>query len=141
MLFRSESESKKVGNVSVPDAVMGAIREGDCLLLELPIEERVELLLEDYDFFAKDPEFFCQRLDVLTDLRGKAVVEAWKAQVRSGEYAQLASVVRALLEVHYDPGYASSTRRNYKHIDAHKLIAACARSVLSDGSFVRQVLA
>ena len=135
-----ESESKKVGNVSVPDALISAIRDGDCLLLQLPMEERVALLLEDYDFFVQDPEFFCQRLDVLTDLRGKAVIDHWKVQVRSGDKAQLANVVRELLEVHYDPGYASSTKRNYKKLDAHKLIAARARSVLADGDFVRGIL-
>ena len=135
-----ESESKKVGNVSVPDALISAIRDGDCLLLQLPMEERVALLLEDYDFFVKDPDFFCQRLDVLTDLRGKAVVEAWKTQVRSGDKAQLANVVRELLQVHYDPGYASSTKRNYKKLDAHKSIAARARSMLADGDFVRGIL-
>ena len=135
-----ESESKKVGNVSVPDALITAIRDGDCLLLELPIEERVALLLEDYDFFVQDPEFFCQRLDVLTDLRGKAVIDAWKTQVRSGDNTQLANVVRELLQVHYDPGYASSTQRNYKKLDAHYLIAARARSMLADGIFVQKIL-
>ncbi len=136
-----ESESKKVGNVSVPDALISAVREGDCLLLELPMQERVELLLEDYDFFVKDPEFFCQRLDVLTDLRGKAVIDAWKAQVRSGDKAQLANVVRELLQVHYDPGYASSTQRNYKKLSAHKLVAARARSMLASSVFVQEILA
>jgi tRNA 2-selenouridine synthase len=97
----AESESKKVGNVSIPDA-------------------RVQLLLEDYDFFVKDLDFFCARLDVLKDLRGKAVIDDWKARARSG---QLASVVRELLEVHYDPGYASSTRRNYALFDASEVIA------------------
>ena len=135
-----ESESKKVGNVSVPDALITAIRDGDCLLLELPTEERVALLLEDYDFFVQDPEFFCQRLDVLTDLRGKAVIDAWKTQVRSGDNTQLANVVRELLQVHYDPGYASSTQRNYKKLDAHYLIAARARSMLADGIFVQKIL-
>lgn len=106
-----ESESKKVGNVRVPDALIDAMRESPCIDLVLSDEERVALLLEDYDFFVKDSEHFCQRLEALTELRGKAVVEAWIARVRSGQTPQ---VVLELLKQHYDPMYAASITRNFK---------------------------
>jgi tRNA 2-selenouridine synthase len=134
----AESESKKVGNVSVPDVLMAALRASPCARLELPIEERVQLLMEDYDFFVKDPAFFCTRLDVLKDLRGKAVIEDWQARVHLG---QVEGVVRELLELHYDPGYASSTRRNYQQFDASYLIAAHVRSTLTSNAFALQILA
>lgn len=106
-----ESESKKVGNVAVPESLIASMRAGACLRLDLPDDERVRLLLEDYAFFASDPEFFCARLAALVQLRGRAQVEAWQAQVRSGD---VEPVVRELLVKHYDPGYAESTRRNFK---------------------------
>jgi tRNA 2-selenouridine synthase len=134
----AESESKKVGNVSVPDALMTALRASPCARLELPIEERVALLMEDYDFFVKDAAFFCSRLDVLKDLRGKAVIDDWKARVHAG---QVEGVVRELLELHYDPGYATSTRRNYQQFDASYLIAAGDRSVLASRDFCLKILA
>jgi tRNA 2-selenouridine synthase len=134
----AESESKKVGNVSVPDALMTALRASPCARLELPIEERVALLMEDYDFFVKDPAFFCSRLDVLKDLRGKAVIDDWKARVHAG---QVEGVVHELLELHYDPGYATSTRRNYQQFDASYLIAAGDRFVLSSRDFCLKILA
>ncbi len=134
----AESESKKVGNVSVPDTLMTALRASPCARLELPIEERVQLLMEDYDFFVKDPTFFCARLDVLKDLRGAAVIDDWKARVQAG---QVEGVVRELLELHYDPGYASSTRRNYQQFDASYLIAAYARSTLASNVFALKILA
>ncbi len=105
-----ESESKKVGNVAVPEALMAAMRASPCLRLELATEERVQLLLEDYAFFRDDPRFFCERLSALTQIRGRAQVEAWQASVRSGD---VETVVRELLEKHYDPGYAGSTSRNF----------------------------
>lgn len=105
-----ESESRKVGNVAVPDALIAAMRASPCLRLELADEERVQLLLEDYDFFVKDSEFFCQRLSALTELRGKAVVQGWQEQVRAGHTD---AVVRELLVKHYDPGYAASIARNF----------------------------
>lgn len=106
-----ESESKKVGNVAVPEALIAAMRASECLRLDLADEERVRLLLEDYAFFSTDPGFFCQRLDALVQLRGREQVQAWQAQVRAGD---IEPVVRELLLKHYDPGYASSTARNFK---------------------------
>jgi len=105
-----ESESKKVGNLRVPDALIEAMRASPCIDLQLPDEERVALLLEDYDFFVKDPEFFCRRLEALTELRGKTVVGEWVAQVREG---RIADVVLDLLKQHYDPTYAASIARNF----------------------------
>lgn len=106
-----ESESKKVGNVRVPDALIDAMRDSPCIDLQLADEERVALLLEDYDFFVKDPDFFCQRLEALSELRGKAVVGEWTEKVKAG---QTAEVVLELLTRHYDPMYAQSIERNFK---------------------------
>jgi tRNA 2-selenouridine synthase len=79
-----ESESKKVGNVAVPETLIAAMRGSPCLRLDLPDDERVQLLLEDYAFFSREPDFFCQRLDALVQLRGREQVQAWQAQVRAG---------------------------------------------------------
>jgi tRNA 2-selenouridine synthase len=106
-----EAESKKVGNVRVPDALIDAMRASPCLDLQLPDEQRVALLLEDYDFFVKDPLHFCQRLDALGELRGHETVQAWQHAVMAGE---IPMVVLALLQQHYDPMYAASIRRNFK---------------------------
>jgi tRNA 2-selenouridine synthase len=95
--------------------------------------------LEDYDFFVKDPDFFCARLDVLRDLRGHEQINQWQAMIRSGDAAQLAQVVHELLEKHYDPGYLSSTRRNFKQFDASLLIASGARSMWADATFLSNI--
>jgi tRNA 2-selenouridine synthase len=106
-----ESESKKVGNLRVPDALMDAMRASPCIDLRLPDAQRVGLLMEDYDFFVADPAHFCDRLMALVELRGKAVVEGWIEKVRAGKTAE---VVLELLTLHYDPMYAQSIRRNFK---------------------------
>ena len=77
-----ESESKKVGNVAIPEGLITAMRAAPCLQLDLCDEERVELLLEDYDFFVKDIEFFCERLVALTEARGKETVHDWQTRSR-----------------------------------------------------------
>jgi tRNA 2-selenouridine synthase len=70
----------------------------------------VALLMEDYKFFVDDQALFCHRLDALVAIRGKAVVDAWKANVQNG---RIEDVVRELLVLHYDPTYASSMVRNF----------------------------
>jgi tRNA 2-selenouridine synthase len=106
-----EAESKKVGNVSVPETLMETMRASDCIDLTLPLQERVELLMEDYAFFAQDPEQFCNRLTTLTEVRGKVVIDQWQLLVRSGQIHQ---VVQELLAQHYDPTYARSVERNFR---------------------------
>jgi tRNA 2-selenouridine synthase len=132
-----ESESKKVGNLAVPEALIAAMRASPCLRLDLPDDERVKLLLEDYGFFARDPDLFCERLAALVQLRGREVVQAWQAQVRAGE---IEPVVRELLVKHYDPGYASSTERNFVRFGDAKAIAPRDRTPEAMAELARELV-
>ncbi len=120
-----ESESRKVGNLAVPESLILAMRASPCYSLELPDEERVKLLLEDYDFFVKDPSFFSKRLDALITIRGKQVVEDWQAKIAAG---QTEDVVRDLLKLHYDPTYFASMQRNFLQIQKATVLRADNRS-------------
>jgi tRNA 2-selenouridine synthase len=133
-----ESESKKVGNVAVPDALMAAMRASPCLRLALPDAERVALLMEDYAYFAADQALFCERLGALTTLRGKAVVQGWQAQVAEGE---IEAVVRDLLVRHYDPGYAASMQRSFALYGSATDIAARDRSPGAMAQLAGEILA
>ena len=120
-----ESESKKVGNVAIPEGLITAMRAAPCLQLDLSEDERVLLLLEDYDFFVKDIEFFCDRLGALTQARGKDLVTSWQVRARAGD---VASVVRELLAHHYDPVYLQSMKRNFEQYQARVTILPANRS-------------
>jgi tRNA 2-selenouridine synthase len=133
-----ESESKKVGNVVVPQALIEAMRGSPCLRLDLADDERVRLLLEDYAFFSRDTELFCERLAALTELRGREQVQAWQAQVRAGD---IEAVVRELLVKHYDPGYASSTERNFKGFAEARAIAPRDRTPDAMAALARELVA
>jgi tRNA 2-selenouridine synthase len=121
-----ESESKKVGNVAVPEGLIAAMRRSTCLQLELSEDERVKLLLQDYDFFVKDIEFFCDRLSALTQARGKETVALWQASARAGD---VASVVRELLVKHYDPVYLQSMQRNFTQYEKAQVLRPADHSV------------
>jgi tRNA 2-selenouridine synthase len=120
-----ESESKKVGNLSVPSSLVEVMRQSPCLDLHLPDDERVALLMEDYDHLVRDVDLLCDRLAVLIPLRGRVVVSGWMALARSG---QLPQVVEDLLAQHYDPAYLQSMQRNFIQFGESKIIAPNDRS-------------
>jgi len=133
-----ESESKKVGNVAVPEGLITAMRAAPCLQLDLSEDERVALLLEDYDFFVKDIEFFCEKLTALTLARGKETVSRWQQSSRNGD---VASVVRELLVLHYDPVYMQSIKRNFEQYPHAEVLTPRDRSLAAMGELARHMLA
>jgi len=109
----AESESRRIGRLQVPPALIEAMRAAPCLSLELPTPARIRLLLQDYAHFASDPQRLGARLDSLTPLHGHAVIAHWRQLAQSGALPQLAA---ELLERHYDPAYRRSLGRNFSGI-------------------------
>ncbi|MBS1170145.1 MAG: ybbB [Burkholderiaceae bacterium] len=105
-----ESESKKVGNLRVPEALMETMRASPCISLQLSHPNRVRLLMEDYDHFVREPALLNEKLAILTQLHGKQKIAHWQAQALSG---QMDALVDALLVEHYDPLYLRSIDRNF----------------------------
>jgi tRNA 2-selenouridine synthase len=105
-----ESESKKIGALRVPDALITAMRASRCLRLEVPLAARVHLLTEDYVHFLHDPETINRQLGYLTGLRGSETIAAWQALVNRQAWPEL---VTDLLAQHYDPAYLKSLSHNY----------------------------
>ena len=105
-----ESESRKIGRLQVPDAVLEGMRAAPCVRLHTADAARVRILREDYAELAADTAALQQRLRALRELRGHAVVERWCELVTQGALDEL---VVELLTQHYDPGYRGSSERNY----------------------------
>ncbi|MBS1188053.1 MAG: ybbB [Burkholderiaceae bacterium] len=105
-----ESESKKVGNLRVPEALMETMRASPCIALQLSRPNRVRLLMEDYDHFVREPAFLNEKLAILTQLHGKQKITHWQEQALAG---QMDALVEALLVEHYDPLYLRSIDRNF----------------------------
>jgi tRNA 2-selenouridine synthase len=105
-----ESESKKVGNLRVPEVVMERMRAAPCIALTLSRPNRVRLLMEDYQHFCADPSALNTQLDHLVQLHGRARIDAWHAMANGG---QMPDLVDQLLVEHYDPAYLRSIDRNF----------------------------
>jgi tRNA 2-selenouridine synthase len=105
-----ESESKKIGELQIPDGLISAMRSSTCIQLAVPRDARIRLLIEDYGHFLRQPDILLARLNCLTELRGKETINAWRALIEQRDWPAL---VGALLDQHYDPAYTKSLGRNY----------------------------
>ena len=105
-----ESESKKVGGVHIPDALMEKIRHGHCIELRSSLSTRVSWLLHEYPHFVQNPNQFKEKLSLLTSRYGKVQIADWCEQIDAGRFEEL---VTDLLVKHYDPSYQSSIARNF----------------------------
>ena len=109
-----ESESKKIGKVQLPDALLGGMRKGETIAIDAPMPQRVQLLREDYAHFEDDPKFLIERLAFLRPLIGGEEFAAWE---ELAERHEVPTLFERLMRNHYDPTYRRSILRNYPDID------------------------
>ncbi len=133
-----EGESRKIGQVQVPEALITRMRASECVLLETAREARVALLLDEYRHFFADLPALNLQLDCLVALHGRERIGEWKAMAARGEWPAL---VARLLEEHYDPAYRRSAPTNFPKLAQARRVTvaspdpaafdAAARAVLS----------
>lgn len=105
-----EAESRKIGSIHLPDALIETMRSAECLSINAAFDARVAFLLRDYNYFLTAPDWLSSRLDVLHKLQSRETIERWHAYVRDAQWRELVS---ELLELHYDPLYHRSQNHNY----------------------------
>jgi len=103
-----ESESRRIGALQLPDALLSRMHRGRRLTLVTPLAQRVTLLKQDYAHFVTDAKRFRERMTPLAPLHGKATLARWEGFAAAGEWDIL---ITELLERHYDPTYARSLER------------------------------
>lgn len=103
-----ESESKKIGNVQLPESLMGAMAQATILRINAPMPLRVQIWTEDFAHFVRDPEMLISRIEHLAPLLGNKTLAEWKTLAQQGKVLQ---VFEELMLKHYDPAYAKSNLR------------------------------
>jgi tRNA 2-selenouridine synthase len=116
-----ESESRKIGSVHLPQALIGRIRAAPCLVIDLPLHERVRLLRQEYAHFELNAAALGMQLDCLTALHGHERISQWKALASAGHWDEM---VERLLVEHYDPAYLRSIQRNFRQVDSALRVGA-----------------
>lgn len=109
-----EAESKKIGNVQLPDALLETMRSGRTYKVTADMGQRVLLWREDYRHFEQDPMGMLKCLYFLRPLVGGEEFSAWEQLAKDG---QMPALFERLMRKHYDPAYRRSVLRNYPDID------------------------
>ncbi|MBA3773585.1 MAG: tRNA 2-selenouridine(34) synthase MnmH [Ramlibacter sp.] len=110
-----EAESKKIGNLQLPDSLHNAMHRTTPLHVSAPMAERVRLWREDYSHFAADPLGMVEMLAPLKPLIGGEELACWRALAAEGRVDKL---FERVMTKHYDPCYERSTKRSYKEAAA-----------------------
>lgn len=105
-----EAESKKIGALRVPEALIEVMWASPCVVLEAPVRLRVALLKEEYAHFITEPATLVAKLECLSGLYGHAVIDEWRKLALARRWDKL---TEDLLVRHYDPAYTRSTLKHY----------------------------
>lgn len=106
-----EAESRRIGTVQLPNALIDIIRAAPCVRVKATVGARVDFLLRDYAYFLEDRRWLAERLGHLRGLQSNETLAHWLALVEAGDFRTL---VTELLERHYDPLYQRSQAKNYR---------------------------
>jgi tRNA 2-selenouridine synthase len=108
-----ESESRKVGRLQLPAALIDAMRASPVAVIDADVAVRSRFLLAEYGHFRGDVAGLYGLLDCLMPLHGSERIDGWKRLVERDDWLGL--VERLLLE-HYDPSYDRSMKRNFDRL-------------------------
>jgi len=115
-----EAESKKIGNLQVPESLFDCMHRSEVIDLDAPMSERVKLWREDYPHFAADPLEMVRKLLPLKPLVGGQAIAEWQGLAEQGATDALFENVMVR---HYDPCYLRSTRHNYLRLSSREQLS------------------
>ncbi len=124
-----EGESRKIGQLHVPEALIERMRGAECVRLETGLETRVTLLLDEYRHFLAGNGALEAQLDCLAGLHGREKIGEWKALAARGAWREF---VGRLLTEHYDPAYRKSSMRNFSRLAEARIVRIASAG---DGAF------
>ncbi len=108
-----EAESRRIGRIALPDALLARLRASPVLEIAATREARLDYLLRDYAWLGDDPAALADKLGGLKGLVPNETLERWQAWAGARE---LTPLFAALMAEHYDPLYARSQGRQLQRL-------------------------
>lgn len=99
----AESESKRIGNVYVPESIFNSLANGKHLSLDTTIEKRVEIIREDYASASKE-----ELLECLNRVKRYISEEKYRKYSELLENNEIDRLSKKLMIEYYDPLYQKS---------------------------------
>ncbi len=107
----AEAESRKIGNLQIPEPLLLPLRSGHCIDIEASTAARVDFLLRDYPYLQQDTAALTAQLTRLKERLGRQTIADWESLIERQQWPEL---VHELLAKHYDPLYRQSQHKNYQ---------------------------
>jgi tRNA 2-selenouridine synthase len=118
-----ESESRKIGQISLPTPLLERLRASPCIEIVASPEARLDYLLRDYVYLGDDGPRLAETLGQLHGLQANETIARWQAWAVAGELRPLFAELMAL---HYDPLYARSQNGNYQRLKEARQVEAAS---------------
>ncbi|WP_371371195.1 tRNA 2-selenouridine(34) synthase MnmH [Sporomusa aerivorans] len=98
-----ECESKRIGNVYLPECLFNAMKQGKRILVSTNIEMRVDRLIQEYlNIFSKNDKAILTSIESLRKRLGNKKTDNLLTDFKAGK---VRDVVKILLMEYYDPMY------------------------------------
>jgi tRNA 2-selenouridine synthase len=120
----AEAESSKIGERMIPPMLWRPMTEAPRIVVKAPPAARARYLARVYAESVQDIDALEGLLHRLPGRHGRKTVAAWRALAEAGEFETLAG---ELIEAHYDPAYARSSR-----IETRRSLGTVEMAGLSD---------
>jgi tRNA 2-selenouridine synthase len=108
-----EAEGRRVGAITTPDALLDRLHASACVDVIARREDRIAFLLQDYAHLFDNAAFFKAQLSKLIALHSRERVAHWHRLIDENARAELFG---ELIDRHYDPAYARSSKALYTEL-------------------------
>ncbi|MCU0847599.1 MAG: tRNA 2-selenouridine(34) synthase MnmH [Spirochaetes bacterium] len=102
-----EGESRKIGDIHIPQALFRQMREAPCIFIKTTIERRAEIIMKEYTKKADPSEV----IPIIKGLAGRLGEKNAAGLIRLIETGKTMDFVIMLLETYYDPLYRYSFKK------------------------------
>ena len=106
-----ESESKRIGNVQIPEPLFEKMMNGYHILIKTDIENRIRIIKKDYVNSNQDEKIIAA-IGHLRKKVGHQLVEELILKIKNKVYDP---VIRTLIDIYYDPLYKYSINKYEKY--------------------------
>lgn len=106
-----EGESKKVGNLHIPDNIFAQMREGHFIYIETPLERRISIIRDEYNSFQEHERV----IEIVNSLRGRLGNKKADMLVDLYSSGRIDEFIEILLLDYYDLLYKHSLEK-YEYI-------------------------
>jgi tRNA 2-selenouridine synthase len=124
-----EAESRRVGNIIIPDYIYKAMVNGVHILVDADLDFRAKIIVDEYTKGENALEEILNSLDLLRKYISDKNIELYKDKVRAGMFEEVA---KELMIKYYDPMYLNSIEK-YKY-DLHLQV----NSIENDCEFLKK---